>query len=558
MCVCVSTVLTQRSASAIVAFALGSLCAACETPSTGADTQNATDVGPVIGCTLPGQQAITDYDGKWGEIGMWCDAEALEEIYPNIREAIPERYPGLIVQARRSPWEERQPVIAKMVSLVTVSAHIALAERGFRDSWSAPEVAAFTRAAVAVGFVESYFSQYKMVEGRLQLMRGDQGHSHGLMQIHDRWHNEAVFERNVGWDLLSNAQYGVQFYLDQWQAVKDSASEFACLRGDDNNIDMHALSRSAYSVYNSGNTAKACRWTDGADAFAANDTNYEDRYQKLSEDDLQEQGWVIEYGRALEDLQDIDVAGILELASLPGVVCGDGVLASGEACDDGNDSDGDGCTTACAVEEGYTCGGEPSTCATSCGDGVTSGDEACDDGNTVDGDGCNAGCGEEHGFDCGGTPSICSSSCGDGLVASDENCDDGNVLSGDGCGDCAVEIDFTCTADEPSACTADPIDEPGGGSGGAGSGGSGGADTNPAPPPESDDPADDDWDGGDGGLPFPSEAAASGPTPPAAPPEAAACTVSNVGGSADRRWALFTLWCGFLLGASRVRRTKRG
>lgn len=53
--------------------------------------------------------------------------------------------------------------------------------------------------------------------------------------------------------------------------------------------------------------------------------------------------------------------------------CGDGTVqaANGEQCDDGNDSDGDGCTsgtsdgtdlTGCQVESGWTCTGTPSTC----------------------------------------------------------------------------------------------------------------------------------------------------------------------------------------------------
>jgi len=42
--------------------------------------------------------------------------------------------------------------------------------------------------------------------------------------------------------------------------------------------------------------------------------------------------------------------------------CGDGQLDQGEACDDGNSSDGDGCSASCAVEEGYRCTGAPSDC----------------------------------------------------------------------------------------------------------------------------------------------------------------------------------------------------
>jgi len=56
--------------------------------------------------------------------------------------------------------------------------------------------------------------------------------------------------------------------------------------------------------------------------------------------------------------------------------CGGGLLDAGEACDDGNDTAGDGCDASCAVEPCWTCEGEPSTCArategTSCGGGST-------------------------------------------------------------------------------------------------------------------------------------------------------------------------------------------
>ncbi|MBR58381.1 MAG: hypothetical protein CMH54_10215 [Myxococcales bacterium] len=45
-------------------------------------------------------------------------------------------------------------------------------------------------------------------------------------------------------------------------------------------------------------------------------------------------------------------------------VCGDGVVqaATNEACDDGNTDDGDGCSSACVVEEGWDCAGEPTVC----------------------------------------------------------------------------------------------------------------------------------------------------------------------------------------------------
>ncbi len=45
-------------------------------------------------------------------------------------------------------------------------------------------------------------------------------------------------------------------------------------------------------------------------------------------------------------------------------VCGDNVIftGNGEVCDDGDTSNGDGCSSSCQIESGWTCMGEPSSC----------------------------------------------------------------------------------------------------------------------------------------------------------------------------------------------------
>lgn len=55
--------------------------------------------------------------------------------------------------------------------------------------------------------------------------------------------------------------------------------------------------------------------------------------------------------------------------SPPGAVCGDGVVESIEACDDGNLTDGDGCDSACGRESGWDCSAG-SVCVAVCGDRV--------------------------------------------------------------------------------------------------------------------------------------------------------------------------------------------
>src|SRR6185369_9302883 len=68
--------------------------------------------------------------------------------------------------------------------------------------------------------------------------------------------------------------------------------------------------------------------------------------------------------------------------------CGNGVINPNEKCDDGNRDDGDGCSSKCQIEAGYTCLKKRTVCFPICGDGLLVGDEACDDGNNSDGDGC--------------------------------------------------------------------------------------------------------------------------------------------------------------------------
>jgi cysteine-rich repeat protein len=43
--------------------------------------------------------------------------------------------------------------------------------------------------------------------------------------------------------------------------------------------------------------------------------------------------------------------------------CGNGAIGAGETCDDGNDTDGDGCGANCLAETCYACAGAPSSCS---------------------------------------------------------------------------------------------------------------------------------------------------------------------------------------------------
>ena len=78
--------------------------------------------------------------------------------------------------------------------------------------------------------------------------------------------------------------------------------------------------------------------------------------------------------------------------------CGDGILDSGEACDDGNENNNDSCRNDCTTPF--------------CGDGIKDANEECDDGNQNNDDQCRNDC----------TTPVC----GDGIKDANEECDDGN------------------------------------------------------------------------------------------------------------------------------------
>ena len=117
------------------------------------------------------------------------------------------------------------------------------------------------------------------------------------------------------------------------------------------------------------------------------------------------------------------------------IVCGDARIDPPETCDDGNDDPNDGCDASCEREDGWTCPLPGVACvATECGDGIVAGFEQCDDGGSS-APGCSEDCQLEDGFKCETAGADCEATlCGDGMLEGTEQCDDGNVTPFDGCG----------------------------------------------------------------------------------------------------------------------------
>ncbi len=135
-------------------------------------------------------------------------------------------------------------------------------------------------------------------------------------------------------------------------------------------------------------------------------------------------------------------------------ICGDGVISGAETCDDGNTNDNDGCTSTCSIQNGWDCSAAGQKCTPKpenevCGDRQKTASEECDDGNTKSGDGCSSVCTTERGWVCSDT--TCSTVCGDGIIAGTETCDDGNTNDNDGCtATCSIQTGWICsTAGSP-------------------------------------------------------------------------------------------------------------
>lgn len=127
--------------------------------------------------------------------------------------------------------------------------------------------------------------------------------------------------------------------------------------------------------------------------------------------------------------------------------CNNGAIDGTEECEIGD-------IYPCETDGGYdgffsctsTCSGFDTNCASEeyCGDGKKNGNEFCDDNNTANGDGCSQACQIENGWQCIGVePSICTVLCGNDIITSPEACD-GDTVS---CSSLGYDGNKTCLSD---------------------------------------------------------------------------------------------------------------
>ena len=142
----------------------------------------------------------------------------------------------------------------------------------------------------------------------------------------------------------------------------------------------------------------------------------------------------------------------------------DGYRTGSEGWDDGDTDPKDGWSATCTVEVGWICtGGSKSskdTWTEICGDGIRFHEDLSywDDGDNTSGDGCSSSCSTETGWTCFGgnnyTKDTCTDICGDGRVYSTSSTfwDDGNNIGGDGWSrNWIIEPGWTCSGGTSSS-----------------------------------------------------------------------------------------------------------
>ncbi|MCJ8277345.1 MAG: hypothetical protein HRT44_03480, partial [Bdellovibrionales bacterium] len=117
---------------------------------------------------------------------------------------------------------------------------------------------------------ESYWTQYRLnEEDRLLLMRGDNNHGYGFMQIDDRSHEEFLHTGNI-FDLKEHLIYA----MDLLYSLRRSVRRKPCKKA----LGYTKQNRSIYSSYNGGLGSK-CRWKNPGSKWARNDKGFLAKYR---------------------------------------------------------------------------------------------------------------------------------------------------------------------------------------------------------------------------------------------------------------------------------------
>ncbi len=205
----------------------------------------------------------TPWGGGFGSFAIACDVEPWGQ--PHF---VLENFSAIMFDHQVEAGE-RARFMNELYAVLKASTRYYIQSR--QPGASEAEIEAWQLANFAKAHQESYWTHYRYSQsGLVQMLRGDSGHGHGLVQIDDRWHFTKI-EEGAGWHIFKNITYGMEIFFAEWQ----NAANASCVESETSWLQR---SRAAYSAYNGG-PSKVCRWTDPSDVWAQNDQGYLEKIQ---------------------------------------------------------------------------------------------------------------------------------------------------------------------------------------------------------------------------------------------------------------------------------------
>lgn len=202
--------------------------------------------------------------GQWGQLPYFCDAEPFIDLSYATSNFNKLTYKDI------NGTTEKKRYLTEVNATLRSAANYYIRLR--KPDVVEAEVEGWEKAVLAVAQQETWWSHYRVPSNkRYQYMRGDSGHGHGLMQVDDRHHFNAIKEGR-GSNLVYNLIYAFDIYYAGWESSKKAS----CIKRES---DYKARARSAYSAYNGG-PSKICRWTNSKDRWAQNDVGFLQKYDK--------------------------------------------------------------------------------------------------------------------------------------------------------------------------------------------------------------------------------------------------------------------------------------
>ena len=205
--------------------------------------------------------------GAWGRLPSVCDMDAFLD--PQFAESV---FSKTYFNDHLEQGRETSRYLTELYALLTETATYYLKER--KPDVSERELEFWLHAIYAMAQRETRWSHFRITSrGYAQMMRGDYGHGHGLVQVDDRHHFSAITE-GVGANIVMNILYGLEIFYRAWERAPTQR----CVNGEQ---DYIGRTRSAYSAYNGG-PSKICRWTNTSDRWYRNDKGFWDHYNAKS------------------------------------------------------------------------------------------------------------------------------------------------------------------------------------------------------------------------------------------------------------------------------------